>query len=289
MSVVRAIHLLSKYFLTSKPANSPERQTDFIMHLEHVDLNAYYQQLLSFSDIVQVSMIVKIVYQGKDYPVYQINHSGSQAKHRLLVIAGVHGNEVAGILAVPKILEDIRKHPDIYKSWNITILSPVNPVGAKHESRYNGQGYDSNRDFKNFHTLEARLQRDAILQLKPDFIISLHEGPHQGFFFIPMRNVPKTLVFQIREHLINKNITLATKDFIRLPLSYSGIMRDSWYIQLAKRLFSIHTLDSYADTLGIPTITTESSWSDENISQRVITHIETTRAVLVNFHSHAKT
>lgn len=283
MIITNAIKLLSKYFLTAKPANGPEKQEDFAMHLESINLENYHKELLSFADIVETRVAATVAYENKTYPIYQLTYSGKQGKHKLLIIGGVHGNEVAGVLAVRNILEDIRQHPDVYADWNVTILSPANPVGLAYQSRYNGQGYDINRDFKNFETIEAQLQRDTVVNLKPDIIVSLHEGPHEGFFFIPMKSVPSTLVSKIRGSLLAQNILLSTKSFIRLPLTHSGVMVDSLLIRTAKQLFGIHTFGTFADRLGIPTITTESPWGNPDIAVRTKAHIETVRAVVGNF------
>lgn len=278
------MRLLAKYFLTSKPAKGPEKQKDYTMHLDSVNLEDYHKNLSSFTDIAKLEVAATIHHQNKAYPIFKLKYSGKEPKQKLLIIASVHGNEVAGALAVPKILEDIRQHADIYQGWDITILSPANPVGLVYQSRYNGEGYDINRDFKSFETQEARQQRDAVLNTKPDIIISLHEGPHEGFFFIPMKNVPKKLVTKIRDSLLAQQVTLAAKNFLHLPLVRSGIMVDSILLRTVKLLFNIHTFGTFADKLGIPTITTESPWGNPDMSERTKAHMETVRAVVEQYH-----
>ena len=53
----------------------------------------------------------------------------------LLVLAGVHGNEHAGLLAVPRLLEKWTED-----AVRLVVITPVNPVGAAELSRYNADG-----------------------------------------------------------------------------------------------------------------------------------------------------
>ena len=78
---------------------------------------------------------------GVDYPILSIRRRGSSGAPGVLVVAGIHGNETAGLLAVPAILDLLETDRPEFRSSDVTVVAPANPVGVVHGSRYNGSGY----------------------------------------------------------------------------------------------------------------------------------------------------
>lgn len=277
--LVGPFRLLHHYYLTPCAAEGPERQSEFPMHLEPIDLHAYNTRIESFANTFDISILEKITFQDEQFPVFQIDWRPENSTSRLLIIAATHGDEFASALVVPELLERIEQDSR-YESWQIRVVTPANPVGLAHQSRYNEDGCDINRDFRTFETRGAQLQRDAIDRFQPDLILSLHEGPQEGFFLIATKSVPLSLRKELHQQLIEANTDLAEKSFLGLPLKQSGIFYEGWWISEAKKLLGIHTLGRHGETLGIPVITTESSWIETDLEKRIQPHLTTIEAVV---------
>jgi hypothetical protein len=196
-----------------------------------------------------------------------------------LVVAGVHGNEVAGALAAPDILSDVRAHPEVYGSLDLHLIAPANPVGLMQGARYDAHGCDINRDFSAFETIEARAIRDVIEESNPDFILSLHEGPHEGFFVIATRSTPSPLAVAVARALESSGVELATHNNLGSRLSVPGVMEEGWFITGAKKLFRIRSLGAYAHQRSTPLLTTEGPWGVSDVDSRVRAQMLAVRAV----------
>lgn len=99
--------------------------------------------------------------------------SMGRAPHAYLS-AGIHGDEIAGPVAV---LEMLRR-PDFFADYNVTIFPILNPDGLAKRIRGNADGIDLNRDYRNPKSTEtaghiAVLQNlghfDAAMMLHEDF------------------------------------------------------------------------------------------------------------------------
>src|SRR5690606_32698779 len=118
------------------------------------------------------------------------------------------GNEHAGILAVPEILAHT-----VEPAVRLVVLAPVNPVGAAEMSRYNGDGFDINRDFVRFETREARAVRRVVEEERPDFVISLHEGPQDRSFMFLNRHIDAALARRLARAIEAGGTALAEHDY----------------------------------------------------------------------------
>lgn len=275
--------LLTKYFLNSCPADGPVKQSDFEMYSELLDLAKYKEEIFSYSDIATIDVLETIEYQNKNFEIYQVDIKNTQAKKNLLIFAATHGNEFASALVIPDFLKEVRKNTPQYQNWNIRIITPINPVGLAYESRYNENGCDINRDFENFSTIGAKIQKSAIEQFKPSAVISLHEGPQNGFFVIAESPTPQTQREAIISNLKAEEIHLAEKSFLKIPLGDSGLRYKKSFVYGLQKLFSIHTLGRYADENKLVVLTTESPWTSRDVELRKKPHLIVIGAVLQNF------
>lgn len=273
---MKSLKLFQKYFLSQQPTNGPVKQDDFYMHLEPVSFEEYKKTLVAYG--FDNKVLTTIDYQNEQYEILQLDVPGSEPTERLLIFAGVHGNEFAAALSIIDLLEDIKRNPTVYSKRNIRIITPLNPVGFVHQSRYNEVGRDINRDFKDFSTTGGRLQKEAIKQFKPNAIISLHEGPQAGFFVIAEGNTPKAWRERIAAELKNEGIVLARKSFFGVKIGH-GIWQKQRLVYVLQRLFGIYTLGRYAYEHGIILLTTESSWKSKDVEARKRPHIVVIRAV----------
>lgn len=272
-----SLKLFKKYFLNHQPANGPVKQDDFDMYLEPVSLEEYKKALFAYK--FDTKVLATIGYQSKPYEILQLDIPGDRSAKGLLIFAGVHGNEFAAALAVPDLLEEIQANPATYADWNIRIVTPLNPVGFVYQSRYNEIGRDINRDFKDFSTMGGKLQKEAIEQFKPDVLISLHEGPQDGFFVIAEGGTPTAWREHLTTSLKGEGIKLAQKSFFGMNIG-EGYWQKNRFIYALQKLFGIYTLGRYAHEHGIILLTTESPWGGHDVEARKRPHVVVIRTVL---------
>ena len=278
------IRLLRKYYFTPCPHDRPEKQTDFPIYLEDVNLDNYYESLLSYEGQFNFKVLERISYEGEEFPIYEIASKNDSSENKLLVISTTHGNEFATALVIPQLLDDITNNNEYYSGWNIKIIAPANPVGLSYQSRYNEDGCDINRDFGNFHTLGARIQRELIKNFEPDVIVALHESPRDGFFIFAEQTVSRELEMAVIDDLVKEKIELGKKNTLGLPLTTKGLSHKSKFTLWLQELLNISTFGKYATDLGIPTITTESPWNSSNVEGRIKPHIIVIKSVINNFN-----
>jgi len=104
------------------------------------------------------------------------------------ILAAIHGNEPAGTPLVRRLGKYLQQRPHLMRGRRVVFLAVANPDGMAHNSRFNANGVDLNRNFptanrvnnKQFGTTalsepEARLVKQLIEQYSPDRIISIHQ------------------------------------------------------------------------------------------------------------------
>lgn len=280
----RVLKLIYKYYITSRPESSPLKQNDFPMYVENFDFEKYKKEIFSFGNNFEVVVAKTIEYKNEIFEIFRIETKNNQAKKKLLVFATVHGNEFVTALVVPRLLKDILENSNFYKEWQIRVIAPVNPVGLKYQSRYNKDGYDINRDFKNFKTDEAKLQKDEINIFKPDLVVSLHEHPHNGFMFFCTDKVSKFLEQKILYKLKEKNVLLwKSHSFSRLPGIKVGVVRLSFVPRIVIYILGLHALGRYLSRRNIGEITSESCWNEKDIEKRLFPHLLLLQSVIEDF------
>jgi hypothetical protein len=211
--------------------------------------------------------------------IYELNFNKKNERKKLVILSGVHGNESGAILAVKDIVKDMKTNPDFYKNVSIKIVFPLNSWGVKNFSRYDESGIDINRDFNKFRTKSARLQRSIIKNFKPDFVLSLHEGPQKGFFMHIGKHVPQIFIEGILSELAKNKVYLAERNYFGIRLKKRG----SWPTKKGQHFFMwllrMHTLGRYLDDKKIAFISFEGSWFLKEEKKRTIPHMLCVRAV----------
>ncbi len=274
-----AVRQFNRFFLARCPEDGPNPEQEFDIFLQPINLSDYLERLRRAARGFPLREIAEVPYRDRSWPIYHARQPGLSSHKRLLVVAGIHGNKVAGALAAPKILSDVRAHPEIYAGLDLHLIAPANPIGLMQGARYDAHGCDINRDFSAFETIEARAIRDVIEETSPDFILSLHEGPHDGFFVIATRSTPSPLAIAVATALQSSGVELATHSHLGSRLSVPGVMEEGWVITGAKRLFRIRSLGAYAHGRSTPLLTTEGPWGASDIESRVRAQMLAVRAV----------
>ena len=273
----KQLELFKKFYLTPHQATGPIPSEDFELRLEKVNLADYIQTLQN--SVLEPKVVEEIIYKKEKFPILQLDWNRGKADKRLLVLAGVHGNEIAGTLAILDLVEDIKHRPDSYKNWHIQIITPVNPVGVAYQSRYNEDGRDLNRDFKDFQAVGARLQRDVVEAFNPTIVVTLHESSDKDFFMFSEGRLAPVFKDAITSQLRATDIPLTKTNYFHIKLQ-DGFWEKPPIIFFMQRVLGIYTLGRYLYEKHIPTITTESCWSGKNIALRRRPHLEVIRAIV---------
>ncbi len=242
------------------------------------ELDRYLERIRAFDGArFEVATEATVASGERAHPILSVR-SRAAAPKTLLVLAGVHGDELAGLLAVPPILEAWRS-----ERVRLVVITPVNPVGAAERSRFNASGHDINRDFMRFATPEARVVRDVFERARPDFVISLHEGPQDGTFMFANRFVARPLATALCDALAAGGTELAEKDYFGLRLRPAGLSPASATTRAVWKLgaFALGKKASiaYSEDHAVPEIVLESSWWNADEAARVRPHVDLVAAV----------
>jgi hypothetical protein len=245
------------------------------------DLEAYLARLRAFDGArFAVAPEATVLHRGRAFPILSVRSTnvGTAPSKTLLVLAGIHGDEPAGLLAVPSIL-------DAWSSEHVRliVIAPVNPVGAARHSRVNGEGRDINRDFARFATAESRVVRRIFEEAHPDFVLSLHEGPQHGTFMFANQYVERPLATELCDAIAAGGTVLATRDYFGRRLRPPGLAVASATTQavwkLWARAFGQKASIAYSQDRGVPEIVLESSSRTTDEAARVRPHIDLALAI----------
>jgi hypothetical protein len=268
----------AKYHLVRRSVTYPARELELGVVPLSFELERYVATIRAFDgERFEVRTEATVTYRERAHPILSVRSRGPGAK-TLLVLAGVHGNEHAGLLAVPSILEQWTS-----ERVRLVVVTPANPVGAAELSRYNAEGYDVNRDFVRFATPEARVVRDVYDRERPDFVLSLHEGPQDATFMFANRYVDDALARTLLDALAAGGTVLAEQDYFGMRLEPRGLSPTSrvgravnW---LWSRALGMKATIGYSEDRGIPELVLESSWRLPDERARVRAHVDLVAAV----------
>ncbi len=104
---------------------------------------------LAQSPYVDLELLGTFTTGFTSYPMYLV-HLGKPAPHKLSVMisAGIHGDEPAGVEAAMQFIEVNVENPALLSHYNFVIFPCDNPYGWEHGLRENSQGLDLNRQFQ---------------------------------------------------------------------------------------------------------------------------------------------
>lgn len=277
MPTLAELRQFARYHLVRRVYDHPAQDAELGVVSLGYEPDAFEREVRAFSDRYDVSERARMTYRGDSRPILEVRSKNLQAAtKRLLVLSGVHGNEQAGILAVPELLE--RFASSSLSGVGLSVLTPVNPIGAAERSRFNADGYDINRDFVRFFTQEARVVRDTFDAVRPDFVISLHEGPQDAAFMFANEHVRPEVAARLLSALEAKGTTLATQDYFGSTLRPKGLSPSSPATRALLALWAgtlgMMASNAYAGRRGVPELTLESSWKSTDRAARVRAHVD---------------
>jgi murein peptide amidase A len=126
-------------------------------------------------------------YQKSTYPLIKLV-LGKGNTRRVLISAGIHGDEPAGIETILSFLENHHYYPYI-KNWEITLLPCINPHGYEYEIRENHDEKDLNRLFKEAQSVTEVSFVQSVLSSPFELTIDLHEDNESSGYYLYQKGI----------------------------------------------------------------------------------------------------
>jgi len=226
------------------------------------------------------------------FPFYVVNiPSPSPQAPNILLCAGIHGDEPAGIEALLFFLE--HSIEQYQHSFSFTIFPCLNPSGYERGTRENYHRIDLNRNFLSQNPeLETRLLRDYLKRKNKRFLFAweMHEDNHlqpesgytlrdnpRAFYLYAVS--PKNDVAQyVVENLKRNRFSVTKKKEIYGESCTAGIIWDNGKISTPRKGTFDEEMRKY--TSSVYTTETPTSWS---FSKRVKAHSLALKAALAAF------
>jgi hypothetical protein len=123
---------------------------------------------------------------GINYPIYRLIIN-PVVKESICIVAGIHGNEIAGPLAVLRIVNAIIH--DLPEQFRYVVYPMINPSGFDLRQRFDDDGRDLNAIYeetlssKNYMEVQA-FYKDALNYAPYEAFITLHEDSDRDMFYM---------------------------------------------------------------------------------------------------------
>jgi len=135
-------------------------------------------------------------------PILKIQ-MGIQGRRRILLSAGIHGDEPAGIFAILQLLEQSLLAPYL-NHWEIIILPCLNPDGFEQGTRNNAEDIDLNRQFKLLNPpLEVKLAQ-SVFDIPFDLTLELHEDIDSPGYYLYQKSITGSINHQLGKKILQK-------------------------------------------------------------------------------------
>jgi hypothetical protein len=212
-------------------------------------------------------------WEGFGYPIWVVHVDRPGTAKRVLVVAGIHGNEPAGAAWAVELVRLLANDPSAFPEISFDIVPLLNPWGWSRNVRYDGDGRDVNRDFTRFASQEARIFRAFVQGQHYDFAIDHHEDRFASGFYVYQyadRDTRPTrrLIDRVRDlgFPIERDVRFAilrTRDgLIRAPRW--GL----WYMKASRQL----SLTNWLRLEGVPKVFTVETPTVLPMADRIALH-----------------
>ncbi|MGF1637687.1 MAG: M14 family zinc carboxypeptidase [Cyclobacteriaceae bacterium] len=197
MSIVQRLNISDAKSLAHrffKDYDEYKHRQHFHFHIRHVDL---FRALLPFRSNPDFEFkTVGLSVEGREITSIRFG----TGKVQVAMWSQMHGDEPTATLSILDFLNFLQKD-DAYNDFrsmlknelSIHIIPMVNPDGAERFIRRNAQGIDINRDALALSSPEARMLKDYVLQLNPDYGFNLHD--QEPYYAVGNTSSPVTLAF----------------------------------------------------------------------------------------------
>ena len=142
---------------------------------------------LSQSPRLAAQTFAEVTYGEASFPLWAFEW-GEAASPSVVVQAGVHGDEPAGVEAALRLLEMLADGDVLLPSQRLLIIPCANPSGFADQTRANRAGQDINRQFHADMTQESAAIRRLLFPHSAAALVELHTDAHtSGFYLFELR------------------------------------------------------------------------------------------------------
>jgi murein peptide amidase A len=127
-----------------------------------------------------------------DAPVWLVRIERQGASRRVLLCAGIHGNEPAGPAFALEAVRSLCADASLFPDASFDVVALLNPWGWSRDVRYDRAGIDPNRDFATFASDTARAVRQVAAGRRYDLVLDHHEDPDAKGFYLYQYADPDT-------------------------------------------------------------------------------------------------
>ncbi len=208
------------------------------------------------------------------------DRDGAKPPPRFYLSAGIHGDEIAGPLAV---LEMLRR-PDFFAGIDTTIFPILNPEGLARGLRGNYAGIDLNRDYRGARSTEIRGHLAVLTKLgRYDVAMMLHEDYEGTGAYLyelndgPIPGLGARLIAAMRKH-----VPIDERPEIEEVEARGGIIQRA---DIIRRMGPIGNRPEWPEAIYLSLFHTNVSYTTETpmlqpLDQRVRAQIEAVRTML---------
>jgi len=197
---------------------SAESVSDNSSHRQSlVDAIAPLDRLAVGSANLLAKPIGEFDHNGERYVIPRYIHlgpRGGDAPTRIGIFAGIHGDEVEGVLALVRFVQLLESQPELSAGYCLFLYPVCNPTGFEDKTRHSRDGLDLNRQFwVNSNAPEVRLLQSELVSHAFDGIISLHSDDTSDGLYGFVRGATLT------KHLLRPALAAASE---LLPLNQNS-------------------------------------------------------------------
>lgn len=127
-------------------------------------------------------VVSELAAEGRPYELIRLT-LGRAASPRVLLSAGIHGDEPSGVEALCAFLE-AGTYRRWLPRWALTILPCLNPWGYEQGTRGNQAGADLNREFKSPHPPPEVAFARSVLDQRFDLSLELHDDVDSAGYYL---------------------------------------------------------------------------------------------------------
>jgi hypothetical protein len=114
---------------------------------------------------------------GEKYSLPRLTFSGPNSSDpiRIALFGSIHGDELAGALALAQLLLEVAQEPGLAENFQLQVYPICNPTGFEDNTRHSRRGHDLNREFwKTSSQAEVQILEHELRSRHFSGIIQLH-------------------------------------------------------------------------------------------------------------------
>ncbi|OFZ46500.1 MAG: hypothetical protein A2381_02210 [Bdellovibrionales bacterium RIFOXYB1_FULL_37_110] len=154
-----------------------------------INLDLVFKKIENFKHQYGAQIHTKILGQSDGEPVYRIDlpGHGPLKKKKVVLTAGIHGNEPIGVEVVLSIIDQLVHNTKLRNEYDFIFFPTLNPGGLRNNKRFTNDLVEMNATFVKGQEGKVALMIKNSMQPEEEIYkaLDLHEAVSQnGFFFI---------------------------------------------------------------------------------------------------------